>query len=239
LEDHRREGFDPDKVAPAIRHFYEHTREWSLHVRASWAAPFAGPARLYRVWARRVGQVVLPIGDLAETDMESSIGDLDDAADGRSRVRYWVRTCRASGDPVYIAAYSMHKMNQVAYMNIAFPLPGGNLTSILRFDHHPVAEGGVLLSTRAAEGRCGDEGIYLVRSSPVRLPLQEAISVWTGAEAPPDFPTDLRGKSDDSCCARHDVWFCGLRCLTLWYRLERLPPGGAGANENGRALGGF
>ena len=222
MEEYRRADFDPDKVAPAIRHFYEHTREWTLHVRASWGQPYASMASLYRIWARRVGQMVLPMGDLAEGDMASSIGDLDDAADGRCHVRYWVRTCSTSGDPIYVAAYSTHVTNAVAYMNIAFPLPGGNMTSILRFDHDPSAAGAVVLSTHTSDGSCGDEGIYFVhRRTPVRLPIQEAIRVWPSAEAPPDFPADLRPRSPFSCCARHDVWLCGFRCLTLWYRLER------------------
>jgi len=102
-------------------------------------------------------------------------------------------------------------------MNIAFPLPRGNLASILRLEALPGGNGawnGVLLSTLGS----GDEGVYFAnRVLPVRLPLNETIRVWTpgmagipvAMERPPNTPVTV--------VARHDLWLFGMQYLTLDY----------------------
>ncbi|MCA1810946.1 MAG: YndJ family protein, partial [Halobacteriales archaeon] len=122
--------FHPDKVHPAIRAFYEDTLACSLVVRPAWPRSSAGR----RVWARlgrRFGQMDFPRDD-AEGQLDSRLLALRSAADGRTDVRGWVRT-RPDGRALYAAAYSTHAWNGETYANIAFPLPGGNLTSILRW----------------------------------------------------------------------------------------------------------
>ncbi len=37
LDAFRRDGFDPDRVDPSIRRFYEHTADFDLHVEARWS----------------------------------------------------------------------------------------------------------------------------------------------------------------------------------------------------------
>ena len=98
-------------------------------------------------------------------------------------------------------------------MNIAFPVPGGQLSSVLRMDHHGR---GVRVSTRLG----GDCGIWLVLFGlPVRLPLSETIDVWTIDD--PDAPAALRGwAAGYSTIARHELWLCGVHYLTLEYAMR-------------------
>ena len=149
----------------------------------------------------------LPLAaEQAEQRISSRIFKLCDSLDGRTNVRAWVRTYAETKRPVYVAAYSTHNDGSQTYMNIAFPLPWGNLASILRMELLPA--GGVLLTTRGD----GDQGIYFAnRVLPVRLPLQETIRVW-------------RSERESSLLARHELRLFGLRYLTLDYRIRRASP---------------
>lgn len=96
-------------------------------------------------------------------------------------------------------------------MNIAFPLPFANLTSILRLEYR---ENHLMLTSLPGQ-RKGDEGVYLVtRLIPVRLPINETIRVWTADHAP--FPP---AHSATTLVARHDMWIFGLKFLTLKYHI--------------------
>jgi hypothetical protein len=153
-----------------------------------------------------------------ERDMVSRLVDVSDAADGRTNVRGWVRLFHATLQPVYVAAYSTHRTTDVAYMNIAFPLPGGNLTSILRMDHH--CGTGVRLDSRPAGDNAGDEGVYLVGERiRVRLPMQEAITVTPAPAAMASPASREPGSSGVGCVARHDLWLFGLHYLRLDYEM--------------------
>jgi hypothetical protein len=98
-------------------------------------------------------------------------------------------------------------------MNIAFPLPGGHLSSVLRM----VPRGaGVSVSTRLG----GDCGIWLtVLGVPIRLPLSETIDVWTVDD--PAAPAELRAWATGlTTIARHDLWLFGIHYLTLEYAMR-------------------
>lgn len=109
-------------------------------------------------------------------------------------------------------------------MNISFPLPAGNLTSILRVDPNPVDSGGLVLSTLPHKDGCGDEGIYFAnRLRPFRLPLNETITVWQDESEQGNLhfcgpvTTDIEHASIN---ARHDMWLFGIHFLALDYRIE-------------------
>lgn len=213
LATHHRPGFDPAAVHPAIRDLYQNTGGWHLRVEAGWQPGWHWAGLLFRKAARQAGQLNLPRRVATEHDLRSRLLDLDDAADGRANVRGWVRQFTATGEPVYVAAYSEHRNEGVTYMNIAFPLPGMNLASVLRFDPRP--GGGVRLTSLPLGDQGGDEGVYLVgRSWRVRLPLQETISV-----CPEHAPGAARPGEVPACKARHDMWLLGLRYLRLEYRM--------------------
>ena len=92
-------------------------------------------------------------------------------------------------------------------MNIAFPLPLCNLTSILHLQHWDEQSDRLRLTTFPADRHAGDQGVYLRGFGlTVRLPLNETIDVWKDG-------ADLR--------ARHRLWCFGLRYLTL--NIECMP----------------
>ena len=218
LDEYRRPDFDTSAVHPDIRAFYERTSEFGLLVVPDWKPGFRLGARLFRHWAERAGQLCLPLSaESQEFRIASRIFKLDDRCDGRTNVRAWIRTYTDTDTPVYVAAYATHTEARQTYMNIAFPLPRGNLASILRLEALPGGNGawnGVLLSTLGS----GDEGVYFAnRVLPVRLPLNETIRVWTpgmagipvAMERPPNTPVTV--------VARHDLWLFGMQYLTLDY----------------------
>ena len=208
LDEYARPDFDTGAVAPAIRAFYERTAEHALTVIPCWRPGFWLGGRVFRFFANLAGQLCLPTGVQAgETQVGSRILAVDDAVDGRTRVRGWVRTYAGTGRAIYVAAYSTHCYRDVTYMNIAFPLPRGSLASILRLDSIP--GGGVLLTTLHAEKTDGDQGVfYANRLLPIRLPMNETIRVWT---------------EDGKVAARHDMWLFGIRFLTLEYAITPAP----------------
>jgi hypothetical protein len=205
LEELAHPGFDAAAAHPAIRAFYEETAAHRMTVTPRWRLGFRTGARLWAALARRVGQLGLPV--VAETGAEaivSRIVGVDAARDGRPGVRGWVRSF-PDGRTMYVAAYATHGDGRQRYMNIAFPLPGGHMTSILRVD--PLAGGGVAVSTVRA-GPTSDCGIYFVLGPiVVRSPFGEEIRVWI----------------DDAgaLVARHDVWLFGVRFLSLDYTMQR------------------
>jgi hypothetical protein len=230
LEDLTHPGFAAERVAPAIRRFYEHTDAHSLRVQPHWRAGFRGGARLWARLAGRMGQLQLPlIAERADDAIESRIVPLDDARDGRPGSRGWVRTFASDGRAMYVAAYAVHRYRGIAYMNIAFPLPRANLASILRMD--PVSGDNqgdaIVLTTRNSRRLPGDAGIWLVLrlgklTFPIKLPLSETIHVWTPSM--PQVPRGLEAPGPASCVARHELRIMGIRYLTLDYVITPLGP---------------
>ena len=218
-------GNTPAAVAPAIRAFYERTHDHALVVRPRWRAGFRTGARLFARLARRTGQLQLPVtAERGDEGITSRIVAIEPTEDGRPSPRAWIRTF-ADGRAMYVAAYATHVTAATAYMNIAFPLPGGHLASILRLDNVAGTDGGVVLSTRTG----GDAGIWLCarafgRTWPLRLPLAETIAVWTRDD--PAAPAELRALAPPGATsiARHDLWLCGVHYLTLDYAMTPLTP---------------
>jgi hypothetical protein len=230
FSEYARPDFEPLQVAPEVRRFYEHTVDYTLWVVPDWKPGFRLGGRLWGWLARRMQQLVLP-GDvgLQRHGVKGSIVAVDDGADGRERVRGWIRTYVSDGSPIYVAAYSSHVAGAMRYMNIAFPLPFSNMTSILRLDADaPGGTGLRLTSCALEEAPGGDQGVYLVNPMlPLRLPLNETIWVWSAEGTPRTEPP-----CDDPAVvlrARHEMWLFGRKYLELHYFIERVarPPGGA------------
>jgi len=227
LDDLGHTDFDPARVAPPIRAFYEHTDAHRLRVVPRWRFGFRLGARLWSRIGRRLDQLQLPVA--AETGGENVITRivaLDDAADTRPGARAWIRTY-GDGRAMYVAAYAVHRCDGIAYMNIAFPLPRANLASILRMDSMPGDDSGdaIVLTTVNQQRGVGDAGIWLVttpgpRALPLALPMNETICVWTPAM--PGAPNDLAAlaTSGTTCIARHELRLFGIRYLTLDYVIE-------------------
>jgi hypothetical protein len=163
-----------------------------------------------------VGQMNFPLPDEKELSISSRILPIRDEIDGRKNVRAWIRTYSGSGSAVYVAAYANHSARGETYMNIAFPLPGGNLSSILRMESLDAS--GVLLTTFPSVNETGDQGVYFAnRLVPVRLPFNETIRVWAAGAPGYVVPKGLTTPEKASVIARHEVWLFGIKFLILDY----------------------
>ncbi|MCA9888538.1 MAG: YndJ family protein [Anaerolineae bacterium] len=217
LMDYARQNFDPGLIAPEITSFYEHTADHELLVYPEWQPGFHFLARIYKQLSRRIGQMNFPLSpDTYETHISSAIVPLKDELDGRQRVRGWVRTYTKTKQAVYVAAYSSHAYEQCRYMNIAFPLPFGNLTSILRLEALAKHPHSVLLTSYSQ--RCQDQGVYFAsRLLDIRLPINETISVFTSDTIYDGYPSDF---PIGTIIAEHKMWLLGMHCLTLHYSIK-------------------
>lgn len=205
-------------VHPEVRRFYERTAAYELHIEPEWSRGFRPGARLYALFGRRIEQMNLPVHGRDPEALSSRIVAVDDAADGRDGVRSWVRTYDGTGAAIYVALYATHRFDGTPYMNIAFPLPWTNLTSVLSVERLGSGDpDGVELSTATG----GDAGIYLrTPLGPLRLPMDETIRVSASSA---DVGVDAGTEADADLYARHEVFLFGRRFLRLDYRMTRVP----------------
>ena len=199
-----------------VRSFYEHTADYDLDVTPRWERGFVSGGRLWRRVARNIGQVELPTDASTDERVRSRIVDLDDAVDGREGARAWIRTYQDNGRALYVAAYAATESQGTRLMNIAFPLPGCALVSVLRFVDGD-APGSLRVTTEGRDGELApDEGIFLAtRWFVVRMPMTE----WIRVE-----PTT----TPDNTTARHELFLFGRRYLTLDYAIHRSAADAAG-----------
>lgn len=230
LREYTDRHFDAGRVHPDVRAFYEDTDRFTLSFDFEWRPLFRQPARVYR-WliSSRLEQMNFPVehasevesthahegpGELAAQAMVSQIVPLRDAIDGRTRVRGWVRYYKESGAGIYSAAYAAHHHAGRAFMNIAFPVPFGSMTSVLRFAN--LANGAIELTSlpRNDSDGPGDEGVYCVFAASaraealpcgLRLPINETIRVYPAQD------------SELALTAEHQMWLCGVPFLKLRY----------------------
>jgi hypothetical protein len=212
---YRRADFDPSSVHESVRSFYEETFRYELIVRPSWRMGFGLAGRIAHWVGTVLGQMRLPVEvERLEDQIESKLFPLNDSMDGRTGVRAWVRTYEGTDKAMYVAAYSTHSAAGNTYMNIAFPVLGGNLSSILHIATASEPRGSISLSTWPSAHSGGDQGVYFAnRLCPVRLPINEVITVW-----PVDNVSDPeRDSTQPTVKARHEMWFCGVKFLELSY----------------------
>ncbi|MFO0625458.1 MAG: YndJ family protein [Polyangiales bacterium] len=209
LDAFARAGFDPARVDPPVRAFYEHTAAHALQAEAVWHAPFGAPAALFRRVARRLlGQLELPLRDEQGETVHTRLFALDAARDGRAGARGYVRFYGegAAARANYVAAYAAVPGRGGTYLSCAFPLPFASLLGMLRFEQGD-RPGGLALSS---EARGDDAGMFLATPlGMVRLPLRERIEVW---------------REGDALRASHRVWLLGRPCVSLAYALRRAAP---------------
>jgi hypothetical protein len=211
--------FEAARVAPSIRAFYEDTATFDLRLFPRWHGAARRFARGYASLSARLEQVHYEPAGADGAGIESRIVALDPAVDGRSGVRGWVRWYRDTGRAIYVAAYATHRDAQRVYMNIAFPLPAGNLASILRAENQ--GADGLVLTSHPHPARPGHEGVYFAMPMlPVRLPINETIWVWSVEDR--TAPHDLVGRREPTtvAVARHQVWLFRSHVLTLDYAID-------------------
>jgi hypothetical protein len=219
-----RPGFDPARVDPKIRAFYEHTHAHRLD---TWATTYF-PARL-ALWAlvttisRRVKQLNFPLDGLDTAHgMTSEIALLRDAA-GAVRYTGWFRKLQRTGHVIYTGFYMTVKAPLLdgPCVKVVFPMPNGNATVLLRPDND--GESGLRLSSI---GRAfGDAGFYRVQRE------GDALRVWRISSLHETFRLAVDEEGAARC--EHEVTFLGLRVLTLHYRIS--PAGEAAPISASRA----
>jgi hypothetical protein len=227
LDMYARADFDTKGVDSDVRDFYERTDQYSLLVRPHWRRGFRMGGRIAQRLGALIGQMRMPVEtERLEDRIESRIVAVEDSLDGRENVRAWVRTYEGTQRAMYVAAYATHSMLGNTYMNIAFPVPGGNVSSILHMSALGEGSGaastggrGIILSTLPLVHAGGDQGVYFAnRLLPVRLPINETITVWAVGvkDAPFDIPVSMK---NSKVMARHEMWLCGIKFLELDYEI--------------------
>ncbi len=223
LEAYRRADFDPGKIHQDVRAFYEQTDRYGLLVRPRWRRGFRLGGRIAQWLGALVGQMRLPVAaEHTEDRIESRILPIKDSIDGRIGVRAWVRTYEGTEKAMYVAAYAQHRARGNTYMNIAFPYPGGNISSILHMnslEEETEAARGVVLSTLPRVHAGGDQGVYFAnRLLPVRLPINETITVWAADKKNAPFNVAVT-TANASVLARHEISHYGIKFLELDYEI--------------------
>jgi len=204
--------FDPGRVDPLIREFYEHTSRFKLSIVPEWRRWMKPGYEVFkRVVAEPLGQAAIPSNiEEAQRGMVSTIDTIDLDGDEEIDIRGWIRTFADSGKPIYVGIYTTFRHDDRGYVSVGFPIPSANFTATLL--PHNAGESGFVLSSRSD---LPFPGHYLSSVDGERdaltvlklLSFEEEISVFV---ADGDLKTD------------HSFALAGQRFLTLRYSIERI-----------------
>lgn len=215
LADYARPGFDPESVHPDVRALYERTDDFGMTVTATWHRPYSAGARVAGRWTSRVQQLNLPgpAGDPKRVSSELfTVAEPAASADPRDGPRLWVRTDDDTGEAVFVAVYASHVDDGERFVNIAVPLPGANLSTVLRIEHEG---GGVRLTTD-----CPDGGLYLHTDvGAFRLPASQQFRVLPATD-PAAPPADV-APSEGDVLAEQRIRLFGRPLVTVRYAATR------------------
>lgn len=204
-------SFDPSRVNPKIRDFYENTHAYRLD---TWATTYF-PARL-ALWllvttiSQRVEQLNFPIDGLATAEGMTSEILLLRRADGTLRYTGWFRKLLRDDRVIYTGFYMTQKVPLAdgPCVKVVFPMPEGNATVVLR----PTNEEKDGFGLRSIGKGFGDAGFYRVQKS------GDGLRVWRITTLHETFRLYVDGEGDVRC--EHDIRFLGFRVLTLHYRVS-------------------
>lgn len=204
------ETFDPERLDPEVRRFYERTADYEMRYRARWHRPFRTGAALASRLTSRIEQLNLPgPGDEDWRRLESEFFAVAEpgAVEGPARedVRAWVRTDPETGEAVFVALYATHHRDGDGFVNITVPIPGGGVDTVLRpenLNRRDSEKTGIRLATAGS----GDPGLYL------RTPL--------GAFAVPGGQAFEVWHEDGELHGTHEMWLLGRTFLTVEYEME-------------------
>jgi hypothetical protein len=208
LDSLRSATFDPARVHPTIRRFYEGStgcRMSALWLRwETWALPLA---YAYVPIARRLGNLCVPdvIDDGAR--MSSTVHRFSPSDGNESR--RWTRAFSGANTQFYTAAFRpwVDREAGATYLSMAFPFPGAHVMVLLRMRNDG---DGMVCSTRYDDLA----GTYLVMAGRTRF------------VALPGPPTDevltFRAQTDD-ITALHEDFMYDRRTFALEYRIAHHP----------------
>ena len=207
-------SFDPDKVDPRVRHFYEHAALYHLDV---WSEVyFAGKFVLWLLVefiSRRMNQLNFPISSMeVAKGMTSEIVQLRERDNGKLVYTGWLRRFRATGKVIYAGFYSTTSVpgEENPCVKVTFPCYGSS-SVYLRPRVYPDGSFG-LNSTGASFGSSGfyrvvDAGPNALKARLFRT-LHEIFHVYADEENV--LRTD------------HTITFLGLTILRLHYKMTPL-----------------
>jgi hypothetical protein len=216
--------FDPDRVRPEIRDFYEHTACYRLE---AWSE--AALSTRFFLWglttfvSRRMDQLNFPVSSLELAGgMTSDILPMARAG-GQRLYTGWLRRLAASDRVIYTGLYSVQKPggHPNPCVKVSFPLPLGSSTVFLR----PEAQADGSFKLISSGSQFGGPGFYRMvevgaehwRVRYIRT-LREFFYVYVDKQG--SLRTD------------HTVRFLGLTPLRLHYKLERVGPKSVPAPAN-------
>lgn len=207
--------FEPSRVHPAIRDFYERTSSYRLE---AWSEASV-TTRLFlqaltRFVSRRMDQLNFPVSSLELAGgMTSDVLPMVNAVSGERVYTGWLRRLVATERVIYTGLYSLGRPGDFPHpcVKVTFPLPRGSSTVFLR----PVAEFDGSFKLISAGRRFGDPGFYRMlevdrdhwRVRYIKT-LREFFHVYVDKHG--TLRTD------------HLVRFLGLTVLRLHYKIEPL-----------------
>lgn len=206
------DGFDPGRVDPRIRDFYENTARYRFD---TWVTVHF-PARI-ALWllvttiSRRVQQLDLPLDGLdTARGITSEIILLRDSS-GAVRYTGWLRRRVHDGRVLFTGFYMTQRLpgDAVTCVKAVFPMPDGNATVVLR----PVNDGTGFRLTSDGSG-FGDAGFYRVQRS------GDDFRIWRVGHLQDTF--HLYVDREGSVRGDHGIRFLGLNVMTLHYRMTPL-----------------
>ena len=128
--------FDPSKLLPEVRDFYQRTSRYRLD---AWSeAKFPSSIFLWilvKTVSRRMDQLNFPVSPLeVSRGMTSEIVPLREKGMGRIVYTGWFRTVAATGSVIYAGFYTSEKppLHGSRCVKVIFPVPRGSATVLLR-----------------------------------------------------------------------------------------------------------
>jgi hypothetical protein len=205
-------SFDPGRVHPLIREFYEHTSRFKLSIIPDWRRWMKPGYEIFkRLVAQPLGQAAIPSNiKEAQRGMVSTIDTIASDGDEVIDIRGWVRTFADSGKPIYVGIYTSFRHEDRGYVSVGFPIPSANFTATLLPCN--AGEHDLVLTSRTELAYPGHylSSVDSERDALTVLKLhyfQERIFVYV---ADGELKTD------------HSFYLAGQRFLTLHYEIERL-----------------
>jgi len=207
--------FDPDAVAPQIRHFYEHTAQYHLEV---WSEVYLiGKIVLWLLVefiSKRIDQLNFPISSLeVAKGMTSEVVQLREPETGKLEYTGWLRRFRSTGKVIYAGFYSIAKLPEEdgPCVKVTFPCYGSSNVYLRPCGYEDGSFG--LVSTGAGFGRSGFYRIVEAGKDAWRVrnfkTLHEIFRVYVDEEG--ILRTD------------HEIRFVGISILRLHYKMTRKP----------------
>ena len=203
--------FDPARIDPLVREFYEHTTRFALDIVPEWRLWVRPGYLLYRtVVARPLGQANVPMNQReTQRGIRSRIDTITPTGSHVVAIRGWIRSFTDTDEPIYVGIYTTYRHGDRGYVSVGFPVPQGSFTATLLPRARP--GGGLVLTSRGDDDQSGH---YLAYIDPATRDLT-VLAVRGFAE---QLDVYMR---DGELRAEHAFAVFGLPFLVLHYRMRR------------------